>query len=61
MSDVGSPKKKPDVPLSETWICEGCGNAHLGVNPPDKCFCGHEFFENMQDVIDELDKAAEVH
>ncbi len=43
---------EPEVPLCETWVCEGCKGCHTGVNPPDACHCGHEYFVNMQDVED---------
>ncbi len=52
--------KKPVVSddIRHTWVCEGCGSAHEGVNPPDKCFCGHEYFENMFDLVKELGQKA---
>lgn len=55
------------VPLCEVWICEGCGEIHTGVNPPDVCLtslperfgaepgacCLGEMFENGLDVARE--------
>lgn len=47
-------------PLNMHWVCEGCQNATLGVNPPDTCrFCEHEYFSNLQD--DEDEKASVRH
>lgn len=53
---MASKTKKPQVSpdIRHTWICEGCQSAHEGVNPPDECFCGHRFFENMYDLVEEL-------
>lgn len=51
--------KKPtqDHPLEHNWVCEGCGAVHIGLNPPDMCHCEHEMFENLADIVRELDQA----
>jgi rubrerythrin len=57
-------RKSPitDEDLKQTWVCEGCGAANTGVNPPDACdICGHEFFENLWDVIAECKKEEQLH
>jgi rubrerythrin len=41
------------TPPEETWVCEGCGGVHVGVNPPDECFCGHHYFDNVADQLSE--------
>lgn len=37
-------------PLEQHWICEGCDGVHVGVDPPDECYCGHRYFENLADI-----------
>lgn len=50
-------QKQEDPPLRENWVCEGCWNPTIGKDPPDKCpTCGHEFFENLVDIMKEKAK-----
>lgn len=47
--------KPPPVPSRELWVCESCGHVSEGVNPPDECsWCLHAYFQNMQDLEDEM-------
>ncbi len=49
-------KRTANIPLAHNWVCEGCRCCYEGVNPPAECsFCGHEYFENLQDLVDEAE------
>ena len=51
------------VPLSEVWVCEDCGEIHVGKNPPNMCgalstrdgiaYCPCAYFENGRDIAEE--------
>jgi rubrerythrin len=44
--------RKERTDFSDVWVCEWCGTAHEGVNPPDLCsHCEGAYFDNMQDMI----------
>lgn len=51
-------KKQPDLtPSDQHWVCEACDGVHLGVNPPDECYCGNRYFDNLADTLKERSKA----
>lgn len=48
----------PKIPKNATdeqhWVCEDCGRANIGDNPPDECYwCAHTYFENLADILRE--------
>lgn len=49
--------KKDDPRLN--WICEDCGEVHVGEDPPDECKrCAFGYFENLADLQAEANKLA---
>ncbi len=54
MAKPVKPPPPPAVPAGMVWLCEGCGTPNDGLSPPDACsMCGHGYFENLQDMLDE--------
>lgn len=50
-----SEPRDPEKPLdfADMWSCEECLAMYEGVNPPDFCVCGHQFFDNVCDLLRE--------
>jgi rubrerythrin len=50
--------RREEPPLNHVWICEDCATVFEGVDPPDECnVCAHKYFANLQDMVDEHERA----
>ena len=54
-----SKPRKGHGDMKRTWVCEYCETPVQGDDPPDECpKCAHKYFDNLDDLVWEAQKAA---